>query len=208
MLTRLESGTSSAYPRSRRDWHRPRGRPRARGAEAHSRARQGAPVRCRLPLEGQGQGELCLHTLHGRGTGPANGSGGTRQQPSYPAGPRDAPRKRPPLLPICKAAGIGWIWVPFPGAAVPDSARTDELRQVFRDLRELIAAGSKLVVHCSAGIHRTGMFGYALLRQLGLSADAAHTKLAELRQHTAEGVGPDRLSWGDALVESEHDPQA
>jgi protein-tyrosine phosphatase len=98
-------------------------------------------------------------------------------------------------------AGLGWIWVPFHGGAVPDAARTDELRQVFRELRELVAAGHSLLVHCSAGIHRTGMFGYALLRQLGLGAEAARAKLMELRQVTAEGVGPDRLAWGDALAE-------
>lgn len=104
-------------------------------------------------------------------------------------------------------AGLSWIWIPLHGAAVPDSTRTAELRQVLRELCELIEAGNKLFVHCSAGIHRTGMFGYALLRRLGLNADAARAKLAELRQVTAEGVGLDRLAWGDALVSNDH-PQA
>jgi protein tyrosine/serine phosphatase len=67
-------------------------------------------------------------------------------------------------------------------------------------LCELIAAGGRLVVHCSAGIHRTGMFGYALLRQFGLDPEVARAKLAELRQVTAHGVGPDRLAWGDRLA--------
>ncbi|NNC15830.1 hypothetical protein HJC22_08825 [Corallococcus exiguus] len=72
---------------------------------------------------------------------------------------------------------------------------------MLRQLSAIVEGGGKLVIHCSAGIHRTGMFGYALLRQLGLSADAARARLAELRQVTAEGVGPDRLAWGDAMVE-------
>jgi protein-tyrosine phosphatase len=104
-------------------------------------------------------------------------------------------------------AGLAWIWVPFHGAAVPDAARTRELKQVLREIRELVMAGNKLVIHCSAGIHRTGMFGYALLRQLGLSAEAARAKLAELRQLTAESVGQDRLAWGDALVKPEPDKE-
>jgi protein-tyrosine phosphatase len=66
-----------------------------------------------------------------------------------------------------------------------------------------IARGGKVVVHCSAGIHRTGMIGYALLRQLGLSADAAREKLSALRSVTAEGVDSDRLAWGDSLAGGE-----
>jgi protein-tyrosine phosphatase len=98
-------------------------------------------------------------------------------------------------------AGLGWIWVPFHGGAVPAPERAQELRQVLHQLRDLVVHGGKLVIHCSAGIHRTGMFGYALLRQLGLSAETSRAKLKELRQVTAEGVGPDRLAWGDTLAE-------
>jgi protein-tyrosine phosphatase len=97
-------------------------------------------------------------------------------------------------------ADLAWIWVPLVGASVPDQARDAELRQVCRELCELIAGGGRLVVHCSAGIHRTGMFGYALLRQFGLDPAVARAKLAELRQVTADGVGPDRLAWGDRLA--------
>src|SRR6185295_1159984 len=71
------------------------------------------------------------------------------------------------------AAGLTWIWVPLDSGAVPTPARTLELRPVLRELADAIAGGGRVVVHCSAGIHRTGMFGYALLRQLGLPADDA-----------------------------------
>jgi hypothetical protein len=42
------------------------------------------------------------------------------------------------------------------------------------------------------------MFGYALLRRLGLEPAAARAKVMELRAVTGEGVGADRLAWGDA----------
>ena len=96
--------------------------------------------------------------------------------------------------------GLVWLWVPLVGANIPDATRAEEFRRVFGELRELLMAGGKLFIHCSAGIHRTGMFGYALLRQLGLSGEDAHVKLAELRQVTATGVGSHRLAWGDALL--------
>ena len=98
------------------------------------------------------------------------------------------------------AAGLTWIWTPLDGGDVPSEARAVELRAALARLTSVITGGGQVVVHCSAGIHRTGMFGYALLRQLGLAAGEARAKLAELRGVTAEGVGDDRLAWGDALA--------
>lgn len=57
--------------------------------------------------------------------------------------------------------------------------------------------GSGIYVHCSAGIHRTGMTSYAFLRYMGLSSTEAKTKLNELRPTTREGVGDNRLTWGE-----------
>ena len=101
------------------------------------------------------------------------------------------------------AAGLTWLWMPLDGGDVPDAAHTAALRPRLAVITTAIASGGKVVVHCSAGIHRTGMIGYALLRQLRLSADAAREKLSELRSVTAEGVGPDRLAWGDSLIGGE-----
>jgi protein-tyrosine phosphatase len=99
-----------------------------------------------------------------------------------------------------EAAGLTWIWVPMVGAGIPDAERSATLRGELDKVRDLVASGARVVVHCSAGIHRTGMVGYALLRLLGLSRDEAREKLGALRQVTAEGVGDDRLGWGDSLV--------
>jgi len=98
-------------------------------------------------------------------------------------------------------AGLSWVWLPFQGAGVPDRSRDVELRLALGNLRDLVLGGNQLVMHCSAGIHRTGMVGYALLRQLGLAAPEAREKLAELRAVTSDGVGTDRLAWGDALAD-------
>lgn len=95
---------------------------------------------------------------------------------------------------VAIAAGLTWGWAPLDGGGVPSEDRTRELRSVLRELADVIAAGGRVVVHCSAGIHRTGMFGYALLRQVGLSAEDARGKLVELRGVTSDGVGSDRLA--------------
>jgi protein-tyrosine phosphatase len=98
-----------------------------------------------------------------------------------------------------RRAGLTWIWCPLDNGRPPDARCTAELRPVLAELATLISSGATILIHCSAGIHRTGMFGYALLRQLGLEPAAARAKLIELRAVTGEGVGGDRLAWGDAL---------
>jgi protein-tyrosine phosphatase len=100
---------------------------------------------------------------------------------------------------IATNEGLSWIWCPLKGANV--QASLDEVRAGLEAGKAALAAGGAVVIHCSAGIHRTGMFGYALLRVVGLHRDAAMEKLRELRAVTAEGVGADRLEWGDRIAE-------
>ena len=99
-----------------------------------------------------------------------------------------------------RASGLQWMWCPFAGAAVPSPDGDHELAAAIDIVAAAILNGGHVVVHCSAGIDRTGMFGYALLRRLGLSSEAAREALASLRQVTAEGVGEDRIAWGDRLA--------
>lgn len=102
-----------------------------------------------------------------------------------------------------RAAGLAWEWAPMEGGAPERTAdetaalRATLLRLAAR-LRE--APPAVVLVHCSAGIHRTGMVAHALLRLAGLEPPAAREALGRLRAVTAEGVGEPRLAWGDGLV--------
>jgi protein-tyrosine phosphatase len=99
-------------------------------------------------------------------------------------------------------ARLTWIWCPLANGQPPDAEVTARIQPLLAELARVVADGAAILVHCSAGIHRTGMFGYALLRQLGLDRSTARSKLMELREVTGEGVGEDRLAWGDALFQS------
>lgn len=99
-----------------------------------------------------------------------------------------------------QAAGLDWTWVGLPNGQQPPPELRDEIAAGLAKVAALVDAGARVVVHCSAGIHRTGMFGYALLRTCGLEPAAARETLAALRAATADGVGDQRLAWAEDLA--------
>lgn len=106
----------------------------------------------------------------------------------------------PDLGALAPKAGLAWIWSPLEGADVNATAET--VRPALEAGKAALASGGAVVIHCSAGIHRTGMFGYALLRVAGLDREAALATLRELRAVTADGVGTERLAWGDRMADA------
>ena len=58
----------------------------------------------------------------------------------------------------------------------------------------------KVVIHCAAGIHRTGVFAYSVLRGLGYTATNALSKILELWRATHRGVGADRIKAAEELI--------
>ena len=56
---------------------------------------------------------------------------------------------------------------------------------------------ARIYIHCSAGIHRTGMITHGFLRHAGLDATEARAQLKRLRVVTSESVGEDRMTWGE-----------
>ena|SRR5688572_6638862 len=96
-------------------------------------------------------------------------------------------------------AGLVSIWLPL---ASGDPAEADEraVRAALREVRQVLMSGGRVFVHCSAGIHRTGMIAFALLRSLGIEREDATAILAELRMATADGVGRSRCAWADRFA--------
>ncbi|OBK33597.1 hypothetical protein A5658_13245 [Mycobacterium sp. 1245111.1] len=98
-------------------------------------------------------------------------------------------------------AGLDWIWITLAGAEPPEGDRMVEVRSGLEKVVGALAAGGRVVMHCSAGIHRTGMMGHAVLRLTGLDEVQAVATLRRLRQVTADGVGEHRLVWSDTLLD-------
>ena len=107
--------------------------------------------------------------------------------------------EREGAIEICdaaRAAGLVSIWLPL-ASARPDEADESAVRATLKAVRAVLMSGGGVFVHCSAGIHRTGMIALALLRSMGIERTDAMTLLTELRPFTAEGVGTARAAWAD-----------
>jgi protein-tyrosine phosphatase len=96
-------------------------------------------------------------------------------------------------------AGMQWLWLPF-SASMTHDPDLSALKNFLLQVQELLAAGDKLYIHCSAGIHRTGMIAYSIMRYVGQNAEEAKRNLQQLRLVTAQQVGDDRLAWADKMI--------
>ncbi len=98
-------------------------------------------------------------------------------------------------------AGLAWWWHPMAGG---NPAKLDPAE--FRAHIEAFASQLKsdaeqaVYIHCSAGIHRTGMFTYGALRRFGCDADAARAALSAARPVTGQDVGDQRLAWVEGVL--------
>ena len=101
---------------------------------------------------------------------------------------------------FARESDLSWIWFSMSSAQPPKKERYSEIEQLFNALALSLENGEKVYLHCSAGIHRTGMISYAFLRFLGLSTEEAMAKLSELRTETYHHVGDERIAWGEDVI--------
>jgi protein-tyrosine phosphatase len=98
---------------------------------------------------------------------------------------------------MAREAGLTWIWVPVPNGKYPQKEVHERLIQAMPELSRLLDEGNSLLIHCSAGIHRTGTVAYGLLRWRGVESQRAMQIIRDTRAETAEGMMAKRMKWGD-----------
>jgi protein-tyrosine phosphatase len=98
---------------------------------------------------------------------------------------------------MTKNAGLNWIWLPIPNGNYPEGEVHERLVHAMPQLSQLLDNGSSLLIHCSAGIHRTGTVAYGLLRWRGIGRNEAMRIIGTIRKETAEGMMEKRMRWGD-----------
>jgi predicted protein tyrosine phosphatase len=103
---------------------------------------------------------------------------------------------------LAREAGLAWTWLPLENARPPTGdVAWRQVAQGLSALAESLDAGEAIALHCSAGIHRTGMIAYALLRTLGDTPAQALDRIERMRPITRAGMTRERQGFGDAIAE-------
>jgi len=106
-----------------------------------------------------------------------------------------------------ESMGLHWWSLPLLNGQPFGPGKDASIDTLFLNLKQRLSEGAQLYVHCSAGIHRTGMIGAALLYSLGFDDAAVRKTLLELRPHTSEGVGEERLAVAKRFFRKQQDPK-
>src|SRR5687768_16721242 len=69
---------------------------------------------------------------------------------------------------LVQESRMRWIWVPLPDGN-PPRVFPNGIVQIENALHE----GASVLIHCSAGMHRTGMIALSVLRRTGMTEEKA-----------------------------------
>jgi len=85
--------------------------------------------------------------------------------------------------------GLKHLRMPIPDGGTPDEAWERRWAADGRVVREVLARGGKVCLHCMGGLGRTGMIAARLLVEFGLAPDEAIAQVRAARPGTIETAG-------------------
>lgn len=115
---------------------------------------------------------------------------------------------------VAERGGMRWHWFPLAGGSPTEMAKPENRQTLLEAARtaaalltappaadaDVAAPPPRVLVHCSAGQHRTGTLAYLILRACQWPADRARAALGFMREATGEGVGDERIALSESLV--------
>jgi len=87
----------------------------------------------------------------------------------------------PELRAAVEAAGMRWRHAPIPDMHPPDTRFEEAWPALAAELKEVLRAGGRVVVHCRAGLGRTGLVAALLAMEFGDTAAEAIARVRGVR---------------------------
>jgi len=81
-------------------------------------------------------------------------------------------------------SSVEWLHIPISGASLQGNGDQAAVKAAASAVVQRVAQGKAVAVHCSAGLHRTGIVGYLTLRLFGHSMASSFELLGQIRLET------------------------
>lgn len=98
---------------------------------------------------------------------------------------------------LVRESGMRWIWIPLASGNPPPRVPLLALNEIEAALQ----GDSSVFLHCSAGMHRTGMIAFAVLRRTGLTEAQSIELIKEMRIETQAALSQKHIDWGNSTVQ-------
>ncbi len=99
-------------------------------------------------------------------------------------------------------AGLTWLWIPLGSTKTLPKRGKAELAAALDELMAILDKEGNVYLHCSAGIHRTGMITAALFFRMGYKETDVRETLHRLRAVTGQQMGDQRFQWAGSFCTS------
>ena len=90
-------------------------------------------------------------------------------------------------------ASYEWLHLPVPNFGVPDDRAA--FRRGIEDVTAALRVGKPVMLHCAAGIGRTGSAAACVLKSLGMSSDEALSRVREAGSNPQNAAQSGFVDW-------------
>jgi protein-tyrosine phosphatase len=103
--------------------------------------------------------------------------------------------KSPLYAQAIEATSLPWIQEMFPVADYGIPENRDTFWRLAHRLATALQSGDRVLIHCGAGVGRTGMLAICVLFALGVTADHAHAAVGAAGSSPETSAQQEVISW-------------